>query len=168
MYARPSIFMLNRQQSSTQPRLLAGRSADDWPRDARGTASGLTQNIHAEDSIAPEARLVMRDDIPIYPADDETKTLHILVECSKWNGWALLVAVGWWIFILVVLQWCSLILFQWFSWLESPAVRCGRPRSFGGLSGKCSRIQWETNRWHSLAGMQWRQYVLGRSVRRPV
>ena len=61
----------------TQPRLLTGRSADDWPRDARGAASGLAQNIHAEDAVAPEARLVMRK---VLADDDISVDMHVVPE----------------------------------------------------------------------------------------
>ena len=34
----------------------------------------------------------------------ESKTLHVLVLCSKWAGWALQVTDGWWDILSMVLR----------------------------------------------------------------
>ena len=68
----------------------------------------------------------------------ESKNLHVLGVCSKWAGWALHVADGWWDFLSLLLRWWSRIFLQWFAWRQPPACQCGRPRAFRSLTAQPS------------------------------
>ena len=96
----------------------------------------------------------------------EQENLHVLGVCSNWAGRALLVAVGWWDILSLALRWYSRFVLQGLSWRHSSADQREFQRLFWSLPTNPSRIQWETRRWHPKAGMQWRQYKLGWSVRR--
>lgn len=85
----------------------------------------------------------------------EGKVLDIIAVCSKWVGWALLVADGEWHFNLVMVLWLSWTGLQGRSWLSSPTGRFKRPRAILTLPGPPSQLATMAHRCHYAAGMQW-------------
>ena len=81
--------------------------------------------------------------------------------------WALPVAGDMWHCHWVLLQCCSLLLLQWFTWAQPPAVHCGSVRHILTLLDLSSRLQPEARRWHCVLGMDSATFRRDRSVRRP-
>ena len=97
----------------------------------------------------------------------ESKILCVCAVCCKWARWALPVADGVWLFVLVVLHLRSWSLSDWYLWHQPPSLLYGRPRPFWILLGQPSRFSWEARRRHSTLGRSQRAFKLDRSVRRP-